>query len=117
MANTLTANTVVRDVKQFQGAFKQMWTVTATFADQDAITDGDTASFTITAPGVALGDCVIAAAINNRLYDGTDAYAQVQASVSAANTIEVQVYGNTAAFAADVLNAKVLKCLVGRPNW
>ena len=118
MANTLTLNSAIRGREQFQGAFhSDMWKVKATIADQDAIADGDTVSVTITVPGVALGDMVIGQSLSVRQWDGTDAYALIQASVSAANTVEVQIYANTAAFAADALNSGVLRLLIGRPAW
>lgn len=118
MANTLTLNSAIDGREQFEGAFgSKMWKVTATIADQDAIADGDTVSVTVTVPGVALGDMVVAQSLSVRQWDGTDAYAQIQASVSAANTLEVQIFANTAAFAADALNAGVFKALVARPSW
>lgn len=118
MANTLTLNSSIDGRKQFQGAFdSNMFRVKATITDQDAIADGDTASFTVTVPGVQLGDVVVGQSLSVRQWDGTDAYAQIQASVSAANTIEVQIFANTAAFAADALNNAVFRALVCRPDW
>lgn len=117
MANTLTLNSSVRGRKQFQGAFaSDMWTVKATFADQDAVAVTDTASFAITVPGVALGDMVVATSVTSDLSDGTD-QAVFQAFVTAANTVTVRVTADVGEYAADDLNATVVKLLIARPSW
>lgn len=117
MADTLTLNSAVDGREQFQGAFgNKMWKVTATFADQDAVGAGDTASFSITVPGVALGDMVVAWSIAKDLSDGTD-QATVLPVVTAANTVTVYVQADVGEFAADDLNTAVFKCLVARPSW
>ena len=59
MANTVTVNSSVQNREQFQGLFNEMWVVTATVTDQDAVAIGDTLSISLTVPGVALGDMVI----------------------------------------------------------
>ena len=116
MANTITVNTVVRGEKQFQGAFNEMWTVRATISDNDAIALTTITEFDCTVPGVALGDMVIGVSSTVDLNDGTNE-AIMNAYVSAANTVTVQVMADEAEFAADALNTAVVKILVGRPNW
>jgi hypothetical protein len=116
MANTLTVNTVKRGEKQFQGLFNEMWTVKATVADQDAVSANDTAAFTMTVPGVALGDIVVAGGLNVDLSDGTD-QAVVEFKVTAANTVTMYVHADVGEFAADDLNSAVAKLVVARPNW
>ena len=116
MANTIGTLTVRRGNKQFQGAFKEMWTVTGTISDQDAVAATAIGEFDVTATGVALGDMVLGVAVNVNLDDGTD-QATLSAHVSAADTITVQLAADDAQYAADDLNASVIKLLVGRPNW
>lgn len=117
MANTLTLNTSIQSREQFTGAFaSDMWKVTATFADQDAVAINDTAAFSITVPGVALGDIVVAWSINKDFSDGTD-QATVLPAVTAANTLTVYVQADKGEFAADDLNTAVFKALVARPSW
>jgi len=117
MANTLTLNSAIRGREQFQGAFhSDMWKVKATFADQDAVAITDTATFTITVPGVALGDIVVGWSIAKDLSDGTD-QASVLPVVTAANTLSVYVTADAGEFAADDLNTAVFKALIVRPAW
>jgi len=116
MADTITTNLVERGVKQFQGAFKDMWTVKATISDQDAIDLGDTLALTMAVPGVALGDVVISGGISVDLSDGTDQATAVYA-VTAANVVTLYVHADKGEFAADALNGGVVKVLVGRPSW
>lgn len=116
MANTISTDTVERGSKQFQGAFKDMWTIVGTISDQDAIALNDTAAFALTATGVALGDMVIGVSLTNDLSDGTD-QAVVTAHVTAANTVTIYVHADLGEYAADDLNASTVKVLVGSPNW
>ena len=66
--------------------------------------------------GVALGDMVLGVSCTVDLNDGTNE-ALMNAYVSAANTVTVQVMADEAEFAADALNTGVVKILVGRPAW
>ncbi len=116
MANTVGTPTVVRGVNQFQGAFNEMWEVTVTITDQDAVAITDTMRIAVTVPGVALGDMVIASSITNDLSDGTD-QCIMQAYVTAANTVSLQFTADAGQYAADDLNNAVVKMLVGRPAW
>lgn len=116
MANTIGTTTIRRGNKQFQGAFKEMWTITGTISDQDAVAATAIGEFDVTATGVALGDMVLGVAVNKDLDDGTD-QASLSAHVSAANTITVQLSADDAQFAADDLNTSIIKILIGRPNW
>lgn len=117
MANTISLTSSDRSRKQFAGAFgDEMWFVTASITDQDAITAGDTASFALTIPGVALGDMVIGVSLTNDLSDGTD-QAVVTAVVTAANTVNVRVQADAGAYAADDLNSSTVKIAIARPSW
>ena len=115
MANTIGTLTVRRGNKQFQGAFKEMWTVTGTISDQDAVAATAIGEFDVTVTGVALGDMVLGVAVSVNLDDGTD-QATMSAHVSAADTITVQLAADDAQYAADDLNASTIKVLIGRPN-
>jgi hypothetical protein len=106
MPNTVGTPIVVRGVNQFQGAFNEMWEVTVT----------DTMRITVTVPGVALGDMVIAQSITNDLSDGTD-QCIMQCYVTAANTVSLQFTADAGQYAADDLNNAVVKMLVARPAW
>jgi len=116
MANSVGTPTVVRGTNQFQGAFKEMWEVTVTITDQDAIALTDTMRIAVTVPGVALGDMVIAHSITNDLSDGTD-QCIMSAYVTAANTVSLQFTADAGQYAIDDLNNAVVKLLVGRPAW
>lgn len=116
MANTITTNAVARGVEQFQGLFSDMWTVKATISDQDAIALNDTLALTMTVPGVALGDVVVAGGISVDLSDGTD-QASTTFAVTAADTLTLYVHADLGEFAADALNTGVVRAVIGRPNW
>lgn len=115
MANTIGTPTVNRARKSFSGWFSEMWSVQATISDQDAITATDSIRFSLTVPGVALGDMVICASITNDLSDGTD-FAILTGIVSAADTVIVQVNADVGAYAVDDLNNAVVRLLIGRPD-
>jgi len=117
MANTLTLNEVKRGRKQFQGFFaSDMWTVKATWADQDAIDANDTLTVTMAVPGVELGDMVVGVSSSVDLSDGTD-QAVLTAAVTAANVVSLYIQADKGEFAADALNNGVIKVLVARPAW
>ena len=117
MANTLTLNEVRRGRKQFQGFFaSDMWTVKATWADQDAIDANDTLTVTMAVPGVALGDMVVGVSCSVDLSDGAD-QAVLTAAVTATDVVSLYIQADKGVFAADALNAGVMKVLVARPAW
>lgn len=116
MANTITVSKVERGTNQFQGAFKEMWRVTGSVTDSDAVAATAIGEFDITVPGVALGDMVIGMAFGADFDDGTD-QASPTAYVAAANTVTVQWSADDAQFAADALNGASFKMLLGRPAW
>lgn len=116
MANTATVSQQFRGEQQFQGAFSEMWAVTATISDQDSVGATTSNRFSLTVAGVALGDMVIGASINNDLSDGTD-LALLDAKVTAANTVTFDIHADDGAYAADDLNGSVVKILIGRPSW
>ena len=119
MANTMAVSRVEQGTQQFQGAFKEMWLVTGTVTDQDAIADDVSIRITLTVPGVALGDMVIGVAFGKALYDANSQLI-VSSFVSAANEV-VMVLANvdetTDAYDADVLNDGGFKMIIGRPAW
>lgn len=116
MPNTVGTPTVVRGTNQFQGAFNEMWEVTVTITDQDAVALTDTARFSVTVPGVALGDMIIGFSITNDLSDGTDQCVFIP-YITAANTLTLQVTADAGQYAVDDLNNSVVKVLIGRPAW
>ena len=115
MANTIGTPTIDRQRFQFQGAFSDMFAVSATISDQDAISATDTTTFSLTVPGAALGDFCFCS-IDNDLSDGTD-QAIIQATVTSANTVGVRITADAGAYAADDLNSATVKVLVCRPTW
>jgi hypothetical protein len=116
MANTLTLNAIEQGNKQFQGAFSEMFAVTATVADQDAVAIGDTAAFNITVPGAALGDFAIGA-LNMDTFDGDGDGAVIRFQVTSANTVSMTIHADVAEFAADAITGATVKILVMRPAW
>lgn len=119
MANTFSVTSTVQNREQFQGLFNEMWQVTGSVADQDAISDDVSVDISLTVPGVALGDMVLGVSFSKALSDA-NASLTVTAFVSAANTVIlklVNVDGTTDAYDADTLNNGTFKILIGRPNW
>lgn len=117
MANTLTLSTQENvGAQQFQGLFSDIWKVTATVADQDAVSATDTGVFTMTVNGVVLGDMVIASSLTLDPNDGTD-QAVIRFEVSAANTVSMYVTADVGEFAADAITGATVKLLIGRPAW
>ena len=117
MANTLTLNEVRRGRKQFTGFFaSDMWTVKATVADTNAIAANDTLILSMTVPGVELGDMVVGCSCSKDLSDGAD-QAVLTAHVTDSNKVDIYIQADKGEFAADALNAGVMKVLVARPAW
>ena len=116
MANTITVSSTERGKVQFQGAFSDMWRVTGSVTDSNAVAATTIGEFDITVPGVALGDMVLGMAFGADFDDGTD-QASPTAYVAAANTVTIQWSADDAEFAADALNGATFKMLIGRPGW
>jgi len=119
MANTMAVSRTEQGSKQFQGMFSEMWGVTGTVTDQDAINDDVSVAITLTVPGVALGDMVIGVSFGKSQADA-DSQVVASAFVSAANTVIlvlVNVDDSTDSYAADTLNDGGFKMLIGRPAW
>jgi hypothetical protein len=119
MANTMAVSKTEQGTKQFQGMFKEMWGVTGTVTDQDAIADDVSVDITLTVPGVALGDMVLGISFGKSQADANAAIT-VSAFVSAANTVImrlVNIDATTDAYDADTLNNGGFKMLIGRPAW
>lgn len=119
MANTFTVTATSQNREQFQGLFNEMWAVTGSVGDQDAIADDVSVTLTLTVPGVALGDMVIGQCFNK---SQADANASIITScfVSAANTVIMKLINvdeTTDAYDADTLTDGTFKMLIGRPNW
>jgi hypothetical protein len=112
MANSVTLSSSARGTKQFQGAFKEMFLVDATASfDTDVGADAG-AEFTITVPGVALGDGVVFLAPYGGDPEPNDF--TYTAEVVAADTLSIAVKNAGAANTPLVTGFKVL---VGRPSW
>ena len=116
MANAITVNSVERGIEQFRGMFSEMWQVTATITDQDAVAIGDTGTYSVTVPGVALGDMVVGLSFSLDTSDGTD-FAIPYAEATAANTITLRFNADAGELAADSMNNAIVKMLIGRPAW
>lgn len=117
MANTVTVNRYETGNKQFQGAFSEMWAITAKVDDQDAVAINDTAAITMTVPGVALGDMVIGTSLTLDSFDAGGDGAVIYSQVTAANTVSLVIHADVAEFAADAITGATVKILVGRPAW
>ena len=108
---TSTAVRVEQGNKQLQGAFSEMWFVTATI-DPNSVAAGAEDTGTLTVPGVALGDMVVGFSAGvNQTVD-----ADFNAFVSAANTVTVRLSNLNGAAALD-LATSTWKVLVARPLW
>lgn len=108
---TATVARVEQGNKQLQGAFVESWFATLT-VDPASIAAGaeDTATFTI--PGVALGDMVVGLSMGvNQTVD-----CDVNAFVSAANTLTVRISNLNAASGLD-LASSTWKVWIARPLW
>jgi len=116
MANTITVSKQEQGNVQFQGAFKEMWRVSGSVTDSDAVAATAIGEFDITVDGVALGDMVLGMSFGADFDDGTD-QASPTAYVAAANTVTIQWSADDGAFAADALNGASFKMLIGRPAW
>ncbi len=119
MANTFTVTKTEQGNKQFQGMFSEMWGVTGSVGDQDAIADDVSVDVSLTVPGVALGDMVIGVCFNKSQADA-NASLNVSAFVSAANTVVMKLINiddAADAYDADTLTNGTFKILVGRPLW
>jgi len=116
MADVITTDTIKQGGRQFQGVFKEMWTIIGTITDQDAILANDTVSFALSVPGVVLGDMCMGVSITNDLSDGTDQIVAT-AVVTAADVVTIRVQADVGAYAVDDLNGSTVKVLVGSPNW
>lgn len=117
MANTIIVNTVERGNQQFQGVFKEMFTVKCTVTDTNAVPATDSIGVPITVPGVAVGDIVVAHSLNGDPIDGGGDRAILYPVVSAANTVMVNIHTDADQFDANAINDNELKILIGRPNW
>jgi len=117
MANTITVDRVERGNKQFQGAFSDMWAVTGSISDQEAVAINDTLSVNMTVPGVVLGDMVIGTSLTVDTFDGEGDGAVVRCEIGSANTLLFIITADKAEFAADALNGATIKDLIGRPAW
>ena len=119
MADTYAVTRTEQGTKQFQGAFSEMWSVTGSVTDQDAIADDVSVIITLTVHGVALGDMVMGFAFNKSQADA-NAHIIAHAFVSAANEVKfilANVDQTTDAYDADTLTGGVFKILIGRPAW
>lgn len=119
MANTMAVSRYEQGSVQFQGAFKDMWLVTGTVTDQDAIADDVSIVISLTVPGVALGDMVLGFSFGKSQADA-DAQIVTHCFVSAADTVILKITNidaTTDAYDADTLNDGGFKMIIGRPAW
>ena len=100
-----------RGTKQFQGMFKEMWAVKATWDPASAAAGAQTTSDTITVPGVALGDMVLGISFDKEVA----ASPLIRARVTAANTVVLAIISGTGV-TADMASG-TLKLVIGRPAF
>lgn len=105
-----TAVTVNRGNRQFQGAFTEMFFVSATL-DAGSLADGAGETDTIAVPGVLLGDIVLGASINVDVVGMT-----ITGYVSASDVVSLRIQNESGAGPVD-LASKTIKVLVGRPAF
>ena len=108
---TATVTNVAQGAKMFQGAFTELWLANLTVNPASIAAAGeDTATFTI--PNVALGDIVLGVSCGvDQTID-----ADVNAYVSAANTLTIRINNHHATVALD-LASSTWKVIIGRPSW
>lgn len=94
---------------QFQGLFSHVFTHVASAQDVTSLVDAAGATLSITVPGVALGDMVLAFSFGVSLSGMS-----VTAYVSAADTVQVRVQ-NESAGTVDLASTTV-KLVVARPS-
>lgn len=116
MADTLVVNKTTQGRNQFGGMYNEMWMVTMTVSDMDAVAINDTKVLTFTVPGVAAGDHVISYGCSVDFNDGTD-QAIVTFLATGANTVTMYIRADVGEFAAAALSAGVFKLVIGRPSW
>ena len=103
--------TVYQGVKQFQGAFGELWRVTSTVDFGNAATGSGTfASVDIAVPNVALGDIVMGVSLSIDTIDTV-----IAGAVTAAGVVTLTVLNNTAG-AVDHASCTA-NFVVARPNW
>jgi hypothetical protein len=112
MANTMTIGPVKQGKSQFQGMYKEMWTATVTTAFDTGITAAAEATFTVTIPGLALGDHVVSYGFNA---DPEENIFFVNCAVSAANTLAISM--TNASGSTDTPGWTQMKFVIGRPSW
>lgn len=108
---TATVARVEQGNRQFQGAFVEMWAVTIT-ADPASVAAGAEDTGTFTVPNLAVGDMVLGVAPGVNLTIDAD----IQAYVSAANTLVIRLSNLNGAAALD-LASSTWKVLIARPLW
>ena len=100
-----------RGTKQFQGMFKEMWAVKATWDPASAAAGAQTTSDTITVPGVAVGDMVLGVSLSTEVA----ASPLIRARVTAADTVVLAIISGTGV-TADMASG-TLRLVIGRPNF
>jgi hypothetical protein len=98
-----------RGTKQFQGMFREMWAVKATWDPASAAAGAQTTSDTITVPGVAVGDMVLGISLSTEVA----ASPLIRARVTAANTVVLAIISGTGV-TADMASG-TLRLVIGRP--
>lgn len=111
MAITVSATKAVRTSDQFQGSYQNLYNITAALSFA-AIAAGAEDTGDITAPGVALGDHVIAYGFSADAEENIFFY---NVFVSAANTISVSA--TNVSGSSDTPAPGTIKIVVGRPKF
>lgn len=106
----VTAVVTNRGKQQFPGLFNDMWMVTYTESANIAPTTGIDAVSTVTVPGVALGDLVLAVGCSVDSNSMT-----ITGNVTAADTVKITWANNTAG--TITLTTPNVKFIVARPNF
>jgi hypothetical protein len=107
-----TASTIYRGRNQFQGLWNDMFAVTITSANPSSVAAGAEDTQTYTIAGLALGDMVLGISFSLDVTINAD----IQASVSAANTLTIRISNLNGSTALD-LAAGDFKVLIARPSF
>lgn len=107
-----TATTIYRGRNQFQGLWNDMFAVTISGANPSSILAGaeDTQAYTVA--GLALGDMVLGVSFSLDVTVNAD----IQASVTAANTLTIRISNLNASTALDLATGD-FKVLIARPSF
>ena len=107
-----TASTIYRGRNQFQGLWNDMFAVTISGANPSSVAANAEDTQTYTVAGLALGDMVLGVSFSLDVTVNAD----IQASVTAANTLTIRISNLNASVALN-LTPGDFKVLIARPSF